>query len=343
MVAKFKKTILLLGISTPLVASIFSVACEMKEPVKHFKTILVDIRDYKINPITNDDYENYTFKNFTNFGLHVKGIKTYSSNKFRYLWPDIKLTAPDYIYFYSKNWYEDIFERILQKRNEFLSNDFSDSEYKRLFDRYIIKDPNDKYNYGFYSITDYSYEPEHRKNLIFASQNTIRLSRTYEEYKNHFKPFWDNTNKKVNEFNKTYNKLISKYDERFFDENYLITINNIKSVYYRNIDDGKEPAKLYIKPTKIHSISLNENNLLDINYEWELVDASKIPDDSIDLNLQPCEIIIPKTKRNTIIMDPVVYVNLSSAYTDVTNEKYIYYMEHLLRRTFFYKIEYEKK
>ncbi|MDD1360085.1 hypothetical protein PT305_01880 [Metamycoplasma hyosynoviae] len=342
MVAKFKKTILLLGISTPLVASIFSAACEMKEPTKHLETTLVDIRKYKINPITNDDYENYTFKNFTNFGLHAKGID-FSYRKLRYIIPDINLTTPDYIYFYSSNWYKDIFERMLQKRNEFLSNDFSDNEYKRLFDRYIIKDHNDEYNYEFFSRTNYFYEPDHRKNLIFARHNTIRLSRTYEQYKSHFKPFWDNTNKKANEFNKTYNKLISKYDEKFFDENYLITINNIKSVFYHNIDDGKEPVKLYIKPTKIRSISLNENNLLDINYEWELVNASKIPDDSIDLNLQPCEIIIPKTKRNRIIMDHVVYVNLSSAYTTITNERYISYIEYLLRRPFFYELDYEKK
>ncbi|MDD1371411.1 hypothetical protein [Metamycoplasma hyosynoviae] len=195
MVAKFKKTILLLGISTPLVASIFSAACEMKEPTKHLETTLVDIRKYKINPITNDDYENYTFKNFTNFGLHAKGID-FSYRKLRYIIPDINLTAPDYIYFYSSNWYKDIFERMLQKRNEFLSNDFSDNEYKRLFDRYIIKDHNDEYNYEFFSRTNYFYEPDHRKNLIFARHNTIRLSRTYEQYKSHFKPFWDNTNKK---------------------------------------------------------------------------------------------------------------------------------------------------
>ncbi|MDC8913300.1 hypothetical protein PR258_02850, partial [Metamycoplasma hyosynoviae] len=80
------------------------------------------------------------------------------------------------------------------------------------------------------------------------------------------------------------------------------------------------------------------NHHLSINYQWDFINVSGQDLNKIDNNIEPYEIIFPKTKWNEKLIDQSTYVRVSSAYTDNTNLKFVYYVEKLFNTKLFKEV-----
>ncbi|MDC8937853.1 hypothetical protein [Metamycoplasma hyosynoviae] len=316
---------------------LLSSSCAIK-PIKFNKIIKNKIENFKVIPNKNNDFGIYGFNNLAHLSFG-----TWKTIEGKYIDVNLKLELhKKLLEGVSTSFGDEIFKNMLLNRKDYMLDDFTNEEYKKLFDNYtylnkdILSDSSDapfdrKSAYDFY---DYLFHPTF---LNFSNLNNFYIAKYFDDYQKFINPFWESTNPKVKEYNVKWQSLLKKYDEKFFEENYLIIFRGAKSFIYTKKNNDKVISYL-IRPKKIRSISLDNNHHLSINYQWDFINVSGQDLNKIDNNIEPYEIIFPKTKWNERLIDQSTYVRVSSAYTDNTNLKFVYYAEKLFDTKLFKEV-----
>lgn len=303
--------------TTPILTlSFLSAKCVEKENKDNYQTKL------KFNVINNEnkDFDHFSIPKALNFGgliLESKTMNNILNSNFN----------TKYSMYHLKN---GILNTDYLLANQ--SNDFTKEEWNVLLSRLMSNFSTDNVDDYDNNVTKKELEENWLKyseienyNIKFIRNNSTILFNSYNELQNKIKPFWDTNNVKYKKYNDLYEKILKKYNEKFFENNSLISIRNFQKAVLFNRKNNKA---IYIEPLKINSVSYTYQrhlkNVIDVYFEFTYKVIDNYDKDKIYPFLDMPSFDITLDKSNPKFNPNVdTYVAIKSAYSEKKNKQII--------------------